>query len=243
MYISSISDSVWGTIPIKLSTRAKRIIFKASQEGLYIVHPAHSSVNEAYLKNLVEENRQALQRVLSRVKSRTEVAKLFDGKIIKTEECEIHITSDNSLKKNCVKSTMSNGILYILFSASNDITNADYSLFVSQFIARQLRRYYGHILIELVNHYAQLYHLKVNNIRIGRGRRILGHCSRKGDITISSYVLFFPQHLRRYIVCHELAHLTHFNHSTQFHQLCDLYCEGNEQKWSRESNKFAFPII
>ena len=55
-------------------------------------------------------------------------------------------------------------------------------------------------------------------------RRTLGSCSSKGVISFSPLLVFFPEELRRYIICHELAHLLHFNHSKDFHARCNELC-------------------
>ena len=54
---------------------------------------------------------------------------------------------------------------------------------------------------------------------IGRGMRKLGHCTKGRVIQLSRNLMFLPDHLVRYIICHELAHLTHMNHSAAFHAL------------------------
>lgn len=79
--------------------------------------------------------------------------------------------------------------------------------------------------------------------RISTGRRILGKCDSKGVISLSCMVVFLPQHLRDYIVYHELAHLSEMNHSQKFHQLCNTYCNGKEQQYISELKNFKFPVI
>lgn len=84
--------------------------------------------------------------------------------------------------------------------------------------------------------------LRVGRVTIGRGRRKLGHCTGKGDISLSFYLMFLPFHLVDYIIFHELAHLSYMDHSEAFHRLCDVYCGGKEKKWRSELRKFVFPI-
>jgi len=49
----------------------------------------------------------------------------------------------------------------------------------------------------------------------GAGTR-WGSCSSKGTISISLRTLLLPSHLCEYILVHEVAHLTHMNHSQDF---------------------------
>ncbi len=85
--------------------------------------------------------------------------------------------------------------------------------------------------------------LAVNGWRISRGRRILGTCSSRRIITLSSLLIFLPQRLRDYIICHELAHLTEMNHSPRFHRLCDAYCHGAEATLIRDLRTYPWPIL
>lgn len=238
-----IVDKEWGEIPIVLSKRAKRIIFKVVERCICVVVPVAVQVDERYLLQLVDANRVALQRMLDRAVCRNRVAHLFSGKVIKTMEGEIHILSDDKLERNCVRSLRQGNCLYVYYSAENDIEEPRYERFVSRFIVGRMRAMWGKVLCDMVLDYAGQYSLRVADVRVGQGRSTLGHCSRRGVITISAYVLFYPHHLRRFIVCHELAHLTYFNHSDDFHRLCNSYCQGNEGQWKKESNAFAFPIM
>lgn len=70
----------------------------------------------------------------------------------------------------------------------------------------------------------------------------LGSCSGRGNIVLSPRLIFLPEHLRRYVVCHELAHLTHLNHSAAFHALCNRYCDGNERVLEQQLRSFQLPI-
>lgn len=74
--------------------------------------------------------------------------------------------------------------------------------------------------------------------KIGSGRRILGTCKSDRSITLSCVLVFLPDELRRYVICHELAHLTHMNHSPQFHELLDRYLEGREKELVSKLHKY-----
>ncbi len=77
---------------------------------------------------------------------------------------------------------------------------------------------------------------------IGRGLRTLGTCGADGTVTLSAAMMFLPDELREYIVCHELAHLTHLDHSARFHALCDAYCGGRGAELRAALRAFRWPI-
>ena len=54
-------------------------------------------------------------------------------------------------------------------------------------------------------------------LRLSRARRRWGSCSDRAAIRINWRLVQAPDHVRRSVVAHEVAHLTHFDHSPAFH--------------------------
>ena len=48
-----------------------------------------------------------------------------------------------------------------------------------------------------------------------------------------------PEHLRDYVILHELCHTVHHNHSAAFHNLCDRCLGGNEKILRRELRRYT----
>ena len=237
-----ISDAEFGAIAVQRSRRARRVLFKVKNGGLVVVIPAFSMCSDSLLLGLVEQNREALRRLLSKVVSRMSDVTLYDGKVIPLVEGDLRIVADKTVGLGNVRVRQEGDVVVFAYNPANDVSEQGLGRAFSRFILRHIATRYGGCLQAMVVDYACRYGLSVKEVRIGRGSRTLGHCSRSGVITISAYVLFFPQHLRQYIVCHELAHLTHFDHSEAFHRLCNEYCHGNETLWRREVRQFRFPI-
>lgn len=78
--------------------------------------------------------------------------------------------------------------------------------------------------------------------KVSRATRRFGSCSSGGEITLSPKLMFVDLELVDYVVCHELAHLSHMNHSAAFHRLCDAYCGGREAELRARLRACAFPI-
>lgn len=56
-------------------------------------------------------------------------------------------------------------------------------------------------------------------LRLSRARRRWGSCSDRKAIRINWRLIQAPDFVRRSVVAHEVAHLTHFDHSPAFHAL------------------------
>lgn len=79
--------------------------------------------------------------------------------------------------------------------------------------------------------------------RVGRGHRVLGTCDATGMITLSSLLVFLPQELQDFVICHELAHLLEMNHSARFHEVLDGYLGGREAELHRCLRSFTWPVL
>ena len=72
--------------------------------------------------------------------------------------------------------------------------------------------------------------LDVPDLRLSRAQRRWGSCSGNGPkdrcIRINWRLVMAPDHVRRSVVAHEVAHLVHFDHSPAFYALLDTLFEG-----------------
>lgn len=73
--------------------------------------------------------------------------------------------------------------------------------------------------------------------------RRLGSCSPQGVITLDPRLIFLTEDLRRFIICHELAHLSEMNHSAAFHNLCNRYLDGREDELNARLRNVKFPVF
>lgn len=78
--------------------------------------------------------------------------------------------------------------------------------------------------------YCERGELPVPDLRLSRAQRRWGSCSgdrRTGRcIRINWRLVMAPDHVRRSVVAHEVAHLVHFDHSPAFHALLHELFEG-----------------
>ena len=80
--------------------------------------------------------------------------------------------------------------------------------------------------------------LKYNRLTIRAARSKWGSCSARNDISLSLYMMILPEHLRDYVIIHELCHTVHHNHSARFHALVDSLVGGREREFDRELKNF-----
>jgi len=63
---------------------------------------------------------------------------------------------------------------------------------------------------------AHLHRLEFRSVTIRNQKTRWGSCTRKGGISLNWRLILFPPDVADYLICHELAHLVHHNHSRRF---------------------------
>ncbi len=66
-----------------------------------------------------------------------------------------------------------------------------------------------------------------------------GSCSGKGSISLSLFLMTLPEHLRDFVIIHELCHTVHHDHSPRFHALVDRLVGGREKLLVRELRTYS----
>jgi len=71
----------------------------------------------------------------------------------------------------------------------------------------------------LVKYYAEVMGLAPASIKITKATKRFGSCSSKNALCFSYRLMRYPQSAIEYVVVHELAHLVHHNHGSEFYAL------------------------
>ena len=240
--IDHISDKQLGIIELKSSERARYINFRYKNGHITMSIPAHTRYTLDELHSKIDELRPKLLKLLNKGHKRYEQATLFEGKIIDIVEGEIIIKSEPKLPRKSTYIHHRDNTVWALYNPNDNLSDDTFAQFFSKAILKHLTRLYGQNLQQLAFDCAKRNGITIKKVQIGRGRQRLGCCSSSGIITLSAILLLYPQHLREYIICHEMAHLKHFNHSEAFHKLCNDYCRGNEKQWNKELKEFGIPL-
>ena len=81
--------------------------------------------------------------------------------------------------------------------------------------------------------------LKYEKLTNRASRTKWGSCSGRNHISLSLFLMALPEHLRDYVIIHELCHTVHHNHSPRFHALVDRLVGGREKALNRELRAFT----
>ena len=74
---------------------------------------------------------------------------------------------------------------------------------------------------------AAIHGFKFNKVFIKNNVSNWGSCSSLGNINLNLRLVTLPDHLRDYVMLHELCHLKYMNHGPKFHALLETVCPGH----------------
>lgn len=100
-------------------------------------------------------------------------------------------------------------------------------------------------LYDLSKHYAEKLNCKIKNVTLKDTKSRWGSCSNKNNINYNWRIAMAPYFVIEYLVCHEVSHLAHQNHSPAFWEcvanLCPQYKEA--RNWLKEQGKTLYRFI
>lgn len=81
--------------------------------------------------------------------------------------------------------------------------------------------------------------LRYAGMTVRAARTKWGSCSGRNTISLSLYLMLLPEHLRDYVILHELCHTVHHDHSPRFHALVDRLTGGRERELAAELRRYS----
>ena len=103
----------------------------------------------------------------------------------------------------------------------------------------QLRKVAKAYLPQRVEYWASRLSLRYGKVTVRATRSKWGSCSGSGNISLSLFLMQLPEHLRDYVIIHELCHTVHHNHSPKFHALVNQLTAGQEKALARELRGYS----
>lgn len=98
------------------------------------------------------------------------------------------------------------------------------------------KAYAREVFEERLNALAHEYNLSYKQLIIRDGKTRWGSCSSQKHISLSRRLIKMPDAVMDYVICHELAHLVHMNHSAAFWVQVEVFCPDYKQsiKWMKQ---------
>ena len=233
--ISYFEDPDFGYVEVHLRRGMRRITVKRKNDYLLVTAPRGMDG-----KDIVKAFNQMKPQIAS---LKMQQVQYYIGQVIKCFGCEVTIESDPQLKDRICYGKSSDKEYYIRVPHDIDFKSFSTQKIISDALKSLMKNAAPTFLIPYARQLATTLNVPCGKITIGYGMRKLGHCTIKNDIMLSANIMFLPKTLIAYVICHELAHVTHHDHSPAFHALVNQYVGDNEKILEKLLRQFQWPIL
>lgn len=216
--------------PIKLSLRANCRAVRATWKNGQIVVTAPASITAAHLQEILIGFKPKLLQIKPE-------APYYLGQDIVFEDFTVCIRAQQR-DPSTIYSSAKNRRLLIEIGEEWGMDDPDTIKQIAKYVGDYAHHIAPQILLPLAHRCAKEAGVSPAAWKISYGHKVLGHCDSKRKIALSHNLLYYPTHLRHYVIMHELAHLTEMNHSAAFHEVCNRYCGGREAELEAQLRAF-----
>lgn len=128
----------------------------------------------------------------------------------------------------------------IFLSISSNLNEIQKSKHISTLISRCLaRKKLPEVRKRIEEFNAKYFNKEIKKVFFKYNQSNWGSCSERGNINLSTRLLFAPQEVFDYLCIHELAHLVEQNHSEQFWAMVEKAMPDykEKEKWLKENGR------
>ncbi len=184
-------------------------------DNIFVIAPKRTS--EKDILRVVESKANWIVKKLSELKEREKLKRnreFINGEFFMYlgRNYKLEILIDNTVSKPITR--LNKGKFYI----TTNTTDQD------KLKESMKKWYYGKTLekiLERVEYFQPYFLVKPNSIKVKEQKRRWGSCTSKRDILINWRISMAPLHVLDYIVVHEMCHMVHMNHSSDFWNLVE----------------------
>lgn len=208
-------DEKLGQVTVRKSRQARRISIRVTPDkGVVVTVPywVPYRVGEAFLMSRRDWAEQALRRMANRVKEALEQGILNQGSETGALEQGTMIPGSEMMPREMGDAKPTD------VAKGKDVVEA-----LDAKIERW-RKVAKETLPARLAELAGKYGFRYGRVTIKHNRSNWGSCSAKGNINLNLNLVRLPKELQDYVMLHELCHLRHMDHGTEFHRLLEELC-------------------
>ena len=233
----------FGIVAVKVHGSTQHV--KARWRGNVLTVTVPPRYPEADYEDFMERFRDAILKAKPR-------EEFFVGRVIDAPLIDITIAAKEMRNGNAALTRLASNPLrgkkinYTVWLdtklAADKIGTPELQEHIRSMVARAATDATRHLIVPRACELARMHGVNVSKFEVRDTRTRLGSCSSRGNISLASRLIYLPQELSDYVICHELAHRTHMDHSADFHALVDRYCGGTEARCIAELREFKWPV-
>lgn len=230
----SITSSVWedpelGTLRIHINTRARRLIFRAKDDGLHVTLPKGATTTD--LQQAIENLRPKLREACSRRHH------VFIDLSYRIDTDWIHLTMAQG-ERNCFLLHTEEANVQVICPPGTDFADEHMQSWLRKVVGEALRSRAKATLPPRLQMLARQNGLAYRSVKINSSTTRWGSCSTRQDINLSYYLMLLPLKLVDYVLLHELTHTRVMAHNEQFWAMLDSFTNGQSSVLRNELKNF-----
>jgi len=202
-----------GEVLYRRNARARNLAIRINSDGVVkVTVPGRCSFHRA--EGFVLDKREWISRKTTYIKRRNQEILVWKaGDVIRMRNSYVKLTGGRSETFGISKS---NGSYEVALPGGFDPTDEIHRKELMEKIAAIGHAEARDQLPAVLGYYAERFRLPFRKVTVRRMHTRWGSCSSKNNISLSSGLIFLPEHLIEYVCLHELMHTVHKNHSREF---------------------------
>jgi predicted metal-dependent hydrolase len=218
-------------IIIKRLAASRSLRLRVYDDGR-VVLTAPNFIGQGKIDAFITEHRPWIEERLGKVRSRQEFLTEKRGKLpLRGRDYEFRLT----ISTNSHGARIKDGQLVVTAPKEDHrIIRAE----LEKWYRLQAKRHYE----QRVPLLADLIGRDLSRVSIRDSRTRWGSCSSRNAISLNWRLIMAPDWVSDYVIFHELAHLTHMNHSKRFWQLVESYFPRYQlaEKWLKHNHQLLY---
>lgn len=200
-------------------TRRSTASLKYTPEGRFVLSVPDGAPKD-WIGKFLASKRAWMEKIRKRAEKENGARNIAPGALIETEFYSLRVEADAALKypqyrvDRKLKDRISTFYLAPEFFASEN--SAKLFAQLEKYLLAQIVKLGSPALLERARYWADLHGIKVKEFFIRVQKSRLGYCTFDDRIMLNGRLLFSSPRLRDYVICHELAHTKHKNHSKRY---------------------------
>ena len=154
-----------------------------------------------------------------------------------------HILSIGTHEKSTIKAVIKDRMIRINYPGFANVRDPRIQQVVRRAILAALKMEAEKYLPALTQNLAEKHGLSYNQISFRNNKTRWGSCSRDNRISLNIHLMRLPDHLRNYVILHELCHTVYKHHQRPFWQMLGKITGGRARMLDRELNGFSPEIF
>lgn len=217
----------------KAKVKNLRITIRSNKD-IQVVVPCYVSFETAC--RFVENKKPWIRRSIAKLENCKKEHLLFnESTAFQTFE---HILKLERHEKATIKTIIGNRHILLLFPVFANVEDTRIQKSIRNAIQKAWRIEAARHLPVMTKFLASKWHFTYQKLYFRNNKTRWGSCSRNNNLSLNIHLMRIPEHLREYVILHELCHTIHKHHQKSFWLQLDHVTEGKARNLDKELNQY-----